>query len=49
LPENLPEDTYDFRVGMLDPRTDQAAIRFGNEGREDDGWYRMGSLTVKGR
>jgi hypothetical protein len=47
LPENLPEDTYDFRVGMLDPRTDQPAIQFGNEGRQDDGWYSMGALTVK--
>jgi hypothetical protein len=47
VPENLAEGTYDFRVAILDPRTDQPAIRFGNEGRQDDGWYAMGSLTVK--
>ncbi len=47
VPENLAEGTYDFRVAMLDPRTDQPTIRFGNEGRQDDGWYAMGSLTVK--
>jgi len=49
VPENLPEDSYDVRVAMLDPRTDRPAIRFGNEGRQEDGWYRMGSLTVKGK
>jgi hypothetical protein len=47
VPENLAPDTYDFRLAMLDPRTEQPAIRFAIEGRQDDGWYRMGSLTVK--
>jgi hypothetical protein len=47
VPENLALDTYDFRLAMLDPRTEQPAIRFAIEGRQDDGWYRMGSLTVK--
>jgi hypothetical protein len=32
---------------MLDPRTRKPAIRFAVEGREEDGWYAMGSLTVK--
>jgi hypothetical protein len=32
---------------MLDPRTGQPAIRFAIEGRQQDGWYGMGSLTVK--
>jgi len=47
VPENLAEGSYDFRVAMLDPRTGQSAIRFAIEGRQDDGWYGMGSLTVK--
>src|SRR5437879_7007825 len=49
VPENLAEGPYDFRVAMLDPRTEQPAIRFAIEGRQDDGWYAMGSLTVKTR
>jgi hypothetical protein len=32
---------------MLDPWTGQPAIRFAIEGRQDDGWYNMGSLTIK--
>jgi hypothetical protein len=47
VPENLAEGSYDFRVAMLDSRTGQPAIRFANEGRQDDGWYGMGSLMVK--
>jgi len=49
VPENLAEGTYNFRVAMLDPWTGQPAIRFAVEGRQDDGWYNMGSLTVKAR
>jgi hypothetical protein len=47
VPENLAEGTYNFRVAMLDPRTGQPAIRFANEGRQDDGWYSMGLLMMK--
>jgi uncharacterized protein DUF4832 len=47
VPENLAEGTYDFRIAMLDPRTGRPAIRFAIEGRQDDGWYGMGSLTIK--
>ncbi len=49
VPENMAEGNYNFRVAMLDPWTGQPAIRFGIEGRQDDGWYNMGSLTVKAR
>ena len=47
VPENLAAGSYDFRVAMLDRRTEQPAIRLAIEGRQDDGWYCMGSLTVK--
>jgi Domain of unknown function (DUF4832)/Beta-galactosidase len=46
LPEDLAEGTYEFRVGMLDPRTGKPAIKFAVEGRQDDGWYNMGSMVV---
>lgn len=47
VPETLPEDVYDLRVAMLDPRTGHPAVRLAIEGRQDDGWYSMGSLTIK--
>jgi hypothetical protein len=47
VPENLGEGNYDVRVAMLDPRTGKPAIRLAVESRQVDGWYAMGSLTVK--
>jgi hypothetical protein len=49
VPEDLAAGSYDVRIAMLDPRTDKPAIRWANEGRQEDGWYAMGSLTVKSR
>jgi len=49
VPEQLSAGTYEVLIGMLDPRTDRPTIRFANEGRQQDGWYAMGSLTVKPR
>jgi len=37
------------RIAMLDPRIGKPAIRFANEGRQSDGWYAMGSLTIKAK
>jgi hypothetical protein len=47
VPESLTDGTYDVRVAMLDPRTGKPAIRLAIEGRQDDGWYSAGSLTMK--
>ena len=49
VPEDLEAGSYDVRIAMLDPRTGKPAIRFAIEGRQDDGWYAAGSLTVKTR
>jgi Domain of unknown function (DUF4832)/Beta-galactosidase len=47
IPETMANGVYDVRLAMLDPRTGKPAILFGNEGKQADGWYAMGSLTVK--
>ena len=47
VPETLPEGTYDFRVAMLDPRSGRPVVRFGNAGRDADGWYEEGQIQVK--
>ena len=49
IPENLTDGDYEVRIAMLEPRTGKPAIRFANEGRQEDGWYAMGSLTVKAK
>lgn len=43
----LKQGDYRVRVGLLDPRTHQPAIKLGIEGRTADGWYDLGKLTVK--
>ncbi len=49
VPAELADGVYQVRIAMLDPRTGKPAIRFANEGRQEDGWYAMGSLTVQSR
>jgi hypothetical protein len=49
LPEDLADGAYDVRIAMLDPRTRKPAIRLAIEGRQEDGWYAVGSLAVKAR
>src|SRR5215467_7069747 len=49
IPAELEAGEYQVRIAMLDPRTGAPAIRFANEGRQDDGWYAMGSLTVQAK
>ena len=46
VPEELSAGTYRFRVAMVDPETGRPAILLGNEGRQADGWYDMGSVTI---
>jgi Domain of unknown function (DUF4832)/Beta-galactosidase len=49
IPAELEDGEYKVRIAMLDPRTGNPAIRFANEGRQDDGWYSVGSLTVQSK
>lgn len=46
VPQMLPPGSYRLRVALLDPRTEQPAIRLANEGREADGWYDFGSIIL---
>jgi hypothetical protein len=45
--DDLADGEYEVRIAMLDPRTGKPAIRFAIEGRQEDGWYGIGSITVK--
>jgi hypothetical protein len=35
------------RIALLDPRTEQPAIRLAIEGRQPDGWYDLGAITAE--
>jgi len=47
VPEALKPGAYRFRVALLDPRTEQPAIKLAIEGRQPDGWYDLGAITVE--
>jgi hypothetical protein len=43
----LAPGTYRLRIGILDPRTEEPAIRLAIEGRQVDGWYDVGEINVE--
>jgi len=47
VPETLKPGNYRVRITLLDPRTDQPAIRLAIQGREADGWYDLGGIDVE--
>lgn len=47
VPDDLPPGAYRFQVALLDPRTLEPAIRLAIAGRQPDGWYDLGGITVK--
>jgi hypothetical protein len=47
IPQTLKPAEYDFRVGLLDPRTERATIKLAIEGRQPDGWYDLGTIQVQ--
>jgi len=47
IPESLKPGSYRLRVALLDPRTDQPAIRLAIAGLEPDGWYDLAPIEVR--
>jgi hypothetical protein len=47
VPDELKAGSYRLRLALLDVRTLRPAIRLAIEGREPDGWYDLGSITVE--
>jgi hypothetical protein len=47
VPDDLPAGDCQLSVALLDPVTLPPAIRLGIEGRDSDGWYRLGKIHVK--
>ena len=44
---DLPAGEYRLRVALLDPRSRRPAIALGIAGRQDDGWYDLGTITAR--
>jgi hypothetical protein len=46
VPDSLGPGTYRLRLALLDPRTNQPAVRLAIKGRESDGWYTVGAIAI---
>ncbi len=44
---SLPPGQHRIAVALVDPRTGRPAIRLAMEGRQPDGWYDLGAITVE--
>jgi hypothetical protein len=47
VPDNLKPGKYRLRVALLQPRTQEPAIRLAIQGRQPDGWYDLGEVQVQ--
>lgn len=47
LPVDMPEGQYDLEIAIVEPRARQPYVRLAIEGRQPDGWYRLGRITVR--
>ena len=47
LPPDLPEGEYELQIGIVDPHTRRPRVRLAIEGRNDEGWYPMGTISVQ--
>lgn len=45
-PDGLAPGDYTLRIAVIHPETELPAILLANEGREPDGWYRIGQLRI---
>jgi Domain of unknown function (DUF4832) len=47
VPERLMPGEYQFRLGLLDPRSGRPAIKLAIKGRQPDGWYDLGKIQIQ--
>ncbi len=47
LPYDIPAGEYSIEAGIVDRQTNEPKIKLAIAGRTNDGWYRLGTITVK--
>ena len=46
VPSHVPEGTYELQVAIVDRSKYEPRVKLAIEGREDDGWYKLGQIEV---
>jgi len=47
LPAEMPRGEYDLSIALLDPQTRRPKVKLAIEGRDVEGWYRLGTISVR--
>jgi hypothetical protein len=47
LPANLPAGQYELGLGLVDPQSQQPRISLAIAGRDPEGWYALGKISVE--
>jgi hypothetical protein len=47
VPTDLPRGDYDLALALLDPTSKEPTVKLAIEGRDDEGWYKMGRIRVE--
>nr|MDD6336246.1 DUF4832 domain-containing protein [bacterium] len=47
VPRNLPEGTCKLQWALVNPFSDKPCVQFATNGREQDGWYTLGTIDIK--
>ena len=47
VPTDLPRGDYDLALALLDPTSKEPTVKLAIEGRDDEGWYKMGTIRVE--
>ena len=46
VPMDMPTGEYDLQIAMIDPLTKKAKIKLAIEGRDPEGWYTIGNISI---
>ncbi len=46
LPADLAPGEYELAIGIVDPQTRAPAVKLAIQGRDSDGWYPLGRVTI---
>ncbi len=46
-PPQLTAGSYDLLVGLVDPADGSPKVKLALQGRQEDGWYKVGALTIR--
>jgi hypothetical protein len=47
IPVDMPEGEYQLQIGIVDRQLHQPKVKLGMEGKDSEGWYIVGSISIK--